>query len=421
MLKICLVLALIQIGLITSNSVSVDILMPNVSPKQRDLYLCHKLKLDENTPYYITAFHPKAKADTAHHMLLFTCEEPPKEETWDCGEMSSSAKSEKTFPSGPVCKKGQGIIYAWALDAPELTLPKDVAFKIGGNTKAKYLVLQVHYASIEKFLDGKTTDRSGIVLSGQLESLPNLAAVYFASTGGYIKANEEENFEAACEMKEDVEIFPFAYRAHAHKLGLVNSGYVIKHDETGKEEWIEIGRRSPQLPQMFYPVTNEVSIKKGDIFAARCTMENTRNHNVYIGATNEDEMCNFYMMYYVKGRKTLDMNMCYSPGPPFWYFKDFKTDDGKTLDLKAIPKDISEVPEDREEEMSNHENMHMNMGKESSENSREESTEYSDESGYVIPDEYVDTLKELEKEAYYKNLINKKLQNQKLNRFFKRK
>lgn len=83
---------------------------------------------------------------------------------------------------------------------------------------------------------------------------------------------------------ESKTIYPFAFRAHAHKLGLVNSGYVIKTDpKTGREEWIELGRRSPQLPQMFYPVTNKVPVNQGDIMAARCTMKNFRNHEVRIG------------------------------------------------------------------------------------------------------------------------------------------
>ena len=95
----------------------------------------------------------------------------------------------------------------------------------------------------------------------------------------------KEHFEAACEVIEDINIVPFAYRTHAHKLGIVNSGYVIKTDPiTLEQEWIEIGRRSPQLPQMFYPATNQdITINKGDILAARCTMYNFRDHSVSIG------------------------------------------------------------------------------------------------------------------------------------------
>ena len=39
------------------------------------------------------------------------------------------------------------------------------------------------------------------------------------------------------------------------------------------KNWNLIGKRSPQLPQMFYPVADsEMTLTKGDIVAARCTM-----------------------------------------------------------------------------------------------------------------------------------------------------
>ena len=63
----------------------------------------------------------------------------------------------------------------------ECCFPVDVAFKVGGSTSIKYLVLQVHYASIEKFegsyfiprqtpntkliFSAGETDRSGLVLT----------------------------------------------------------------------------------------------------------------------------------------------------------------------------------------------------------------------------------------------------------------
>ena len=36
------------------------------------------------------------------------------------------------------------------------------------------------------------------------------------------------------------------------------------------------------LPQMFYPVETEMTVRKGDTIAARCTMVNTRDRLVYI-------------------------------------------------------------------------------------------------------------------------------------------
>jgi hypothetical protein len=44
-----------------------------------------------------------------------------------------------------------------------------------------------------------------------------------------------------------------------------------------KNNWKLIGKKNPQLPQMFYPVDNGMTIRKGDTVAARCTMVNNRD------------------------------------------------------------------------------------------------------------------------------------------------
>lgn len=43
--------------------------------------------------------------------------------------------------------------------------------------------------------------------------------------------------------------------------------------------------------------------------------------NIY-SATNEDEMCNFYLMYYVDNDEPLDMKYCFTAGPPYFYWKN---------------------------------------------------------------------------------------------------
>lgn len=37
-------------------------------------------------------------------------------------------------------------------------------------------------------------------------------------------------------------------------------------------------------------------------------------------ATNEDEMCNFYLMYWVQDGEPLNQKYCFSPGPPGYYW-----------------------------------------------------------------------------------------------------
>ena len=56
------------------------------------------------------------------------------------------------FDSAPVCASGNNIVYAWAMDAPELRLPDGVGFKVGGDTDIQWLVLQVHYKDVSSFL-----------------------------------------------------------------------------------------------------------------------------------------------------------------------------------------------------------------------------------------------------------------------------
>ena len=69
---------------------------------------------------------------------------------------------------------------------------------------------------------------------------------------------------------------------YSRNEGLVNSAYRVR-GEGDDQKWTEIGRRSPQLPQMFYPTAEDVTIQQGDYVAAACTMYNFRSNVVQIG------------------------------------------------------------------------------------------------------------------------------------------
>ncbi|XP_066274850.1 peptidylglycine alpha-hydroxylating monooxygenase-like [Branchiostoma lanceolatum] len=219
------------------------------------------------------------------------------------GEMSGSTIQ-------PTCQQGAQILYAWAMDAPELKLPKDVGFEIGGNTDVKYLVLQVHYNDVTKFKGGATDD-SGVALRMTDTPQKYMAGVYLLGVGqGNIHAHSTANLDTACMYRDEPVLHPFAYRVHAHKLGQVVTGYRVREGV-----WELIGKESPQLPQMFYPVRDKVlTISNGDILAARCSYKDDLDHDVRIGATGADEMCNFYIMYYTTGRQPLKQNMCFRAG-----------------------------------------------------------------------------------------------------------
>ena len=59
---------------------------------------------------------------------------------------------------------------------------------------------------------------------------------------------------------------------------------------------------------------------------------NDRDTTTWIGPTNQDEMCNFYIMYWVEGKKTVHPDVCFTAGPPDWSW-------ARNASLKNIPND----------------------------------------------------------------------------------
>ncbi|XP_029301108.1 peptidyl-glycine alpha-amidating monooxygenase isoform X2 [Cottoperca gobio] len=117
------------------------------------------------------------------------------------------------------------------------------------------------------------------------------------------------NADIACDYSS-YPIYPFAFRTHTHHLGKVVSGYRIRD---GK--WSLIGRQSPQLPQAFYPANKDVNVKYGDTIAGRCVFTGEgRTSKTYIGGTSDDEMCNFYIMYYMDRKHAIPYMNCMESG-----------------------------------------------------------------------------------------------------------
>ncbi|XP_065060202.1 LOW QUALITY PROTEIN: peptidylglycine alpha-amidating monooxygenase-like [Rhopilema esculentum] len=263
--------------------------MPGVSPQKHDSYICYGQKVPSDE-YYV-GFQPNAEMHTAHHMLLFGCELPFEiEKAWSCGEMH------------PVCKSGsQHILYAWGKNAPPLKLPKDVGFKVGPSTKIKYLVLQVHYGKVDKFVGTNLKDYSGVAMDVTKRKLTLHAGIFILAEGfASIPPHEKKwHLDTGCPYEGQATLYPFAVRVHAHHLSTVVSGYRIRN-----KKWMLIRKENPQRPQAFYSLDKEMTIRQGDHLEARCTY-NTMKKDVStkIGATMNDEMCNFYIMFFYDSDK----------------------------------------------------------------------------------------------------------------------
>lgn len=233
------------------------------------------------------------------------------------------------YDTGPVCGPfaKTTILFGWALDAPAVEMPLQVGFKIGGNSGIDFLVLQVHYGNTTIFRNNPDiTDDSGIVLetvSGSDTGITKMAGIYLLLSTGYVPRGVSRH-SMECLIGEDKVIHPFRFRTHTHKLGTKVAGYKkpartstdYNNQLDSSYEPVLIGEHNPQEPQMFYPVEDKsLVISRGDRIHAYCDFNNTRDHTVYIGATGNDEMCNFYMMYWTEGSELLQEQDCIQYNP----------------------------------------------------------------------------------------------------------
>lgn len=316
----------------------ISIHMPDIRPDHKEQYLCVAQRVPVDTKgYYIVGFNPRGDANRVHHMLMYGCRQPGYMEAdtphkvWDCGEMSadSSQVNKKSYVEGPVCQGNQHILYGWALDAPALKLPKGVGFKIGGlSTDIRYLVLQVHYGHYHAFASmPDLTDNSGLVLDikpNEIASgITKQAGVLLMLSVGHVEQGVSKH-EIWCDINEDIELHPFRFRVHTHKLGTRVLGAKLKsnvhqrvYENQVSRNDIIIGQEDPQKPQMFYPVkeAKDIVIRKGDTVYASCEFNNTKSHIVNIGMTGDDEMCNFYMMYWTSSPNLLTRSSCFGENP----------------------------------------------------------------------------------------------------------
>ncbi|XP_067290139.1 peptidyl-glycine alpha-amidating monooxygenase B isoform X2 [Pseudorasbora parva] len=278
---------------------SLDIRIPGVIPTESDSYYCMAVPVPTSRDAYIVDFVPHASMDTAHHMILYGCKTPyATQGYWDCGKELGT------------CRDQAKIMYAWARNAPPTKLPKDVGFKVGGDTRINYFVLQIHYGDVNNFKDHHR-DCSGLTLRMTSKPQPFIAGIYLMMSLDTVipPGKKVTNADIACTYKS-LPMHPFAFRTHTHSLGKVVSGYRVRNGQ-----WTQIGLQSPLLPQAFYPATNTIDIKNGDILAARCMFTGEgRTTNTEIGGTSNDEMCNFYIMYYMDNIHAVPYMSCRDDG-----------------------------------------------------------------------------------------------------------
>ncbi|GFR70839.1 peptidylglycine alpha-hydroxylating monooxygenase-like [Elysia marginata] len=162
---------------------TLTIRMKDAVPARPDDLQCTALKLDPEESYIIKV-DPHASKRTAHHMMVYGCKDIPNDKpVWDC-YLGESHESENS-----VCRGGEReILFAWAMDAPAKSLPEGVGIRVSGATDIKYMVVQIHYASL--FPDG-VTDNSGVTLTMTNNRPPMQAGYLVLANVGIIPPKQE--------------------------------------------------------------------------------------------------------------------------------------------------------------------------------------------------------------------------------------
>jgi hypothetical protein len=245
-------------------------------PTKNDDYVSVAVRAE---PGYIVKFEPSASGDRVHHILLYGCAQP--------------AYPSSFWQGTATCAGMAHILYAWARNAPDLELPKDVAIPIGNqDDPVQYLVMQIHYSHP---FEGNVRDFSGIKLHLSPIRPKYIAQVYLFVSNEPIPPKLDAAYNnMSCYYRGNATLHPFAFRTHTHAMGRVVSAF-LNHDN----EWQMIGKRNPQWPQLFQKLEKPLEVKTGDFMAAMCRFDShDKDKPVPMGAMGVDEMCNFYMMFY---------------------------------------------------------------------------------------------------------------------------
>lgn len=107
------------------------------------------------------------------------------------------------------------------------------------------------------------------------------------------------NLDVSCSSRASFSIRPFAFRAHAHAIAREISAWLVNASGS-----FLIGEKSsPRAADPFQLTRSDLLIQHNDALLARCVFNSSaRNSPTAIGISGDDEMCNFYFIYYIESR-----------------------------------------------------------------------------------------------------------------------
>ena len=136
-------------------------------------------------------------------------EKPPKTQfnIWNCGGNGKPAR-DPNYPNFGVSGATGGddtTIYLWGMGGERTMLPPDVGFKVGANSRIKYLVLQVHYINIETI--EKEGDASGIYMYYTEKPQAKIAGMLSMHVDTMVPKMSRSYQDVACQIGENKVVY----------------------------------------------------------------------------------------------------------------------------------------------------------------------------------------------------------------------
>lgn len=188
------------------------IIMPMVVPSKNEIYLCTSIDLSAtNETFWVRGFEPRVSEARVHHMIVAaSATRPPRTpfNVWNCG---NEKHQDPNYPNHSVFPdSADGVdttIYLWAYGGRRTMLPPDTAFKVGGDSQIRHLVLQVHYINVENVEYGaekdKEGDSSGVYLYYTREPQKRLAGVLSMHVDTNVPRLARSFQDVACKIQEN--------------------------------------------------------------------------------------------------------------------------------------------------------------------------------------------------------------------------
>ncbi|KAF5838300.1 PHM/PNGase F domain-containing protein [Dunaliella salina] len=251
---------------------------PSYKADKPDSYVCTSVEL--GPAVQLLGVEPHGNEQDVHHILVYGCQNPlgPPGTAWNCLQHA-------------ICKDGSSILYGWGRNAPPLEYPPGVGMAIGTGSGVRNIVVQVHYLNPRP-----PGDRSGVTLKTSTAPSDKAGGILSFATWFSIPPRKASHLiENKFCYQGHQPLTTFAARIHTHALGRSVSLHRQAWDHKG---WQLVFANDPQLPQAFYPMTQQ-QIFPGDRLKVTCDFNSTsRNTPTLAGSTHKNEMCNLYAMVY---------------------------------------------------------------------------------------------------------------------------